>query len=64
VFGVTPMSGEGTLLKLNFNVIGAGGSAVPLTIKNFIFNEDISPEVTTIGQILAADSAAETISIR
>ena len=64
VFGVTPMSGEGTLLKLNFNVIGAGGSTSPLTIKNFIFNEDISPEVTAIGQILAADSTAETISIR
>jgi len=50
VFGATPMSGTGTLLKLKFNVIGATGSTLPLTVKNFIFNEGLSSAVTIKGQ--------------
>ncbi|MDQ3087140.1 MAG: cohesin domain-containing protein, partial [Acidobacteriota bacterium] len=63
VFGTTPMSGTGTLLKLNFNVVGARGSTSPLSIKNFMFNEDSPQQVTTDGQVLVGDSRTETISI-
>jgi len=47
VFGTTPLSGKGTLLKLKFNAIGTRGSASALTIENFMFNEDSPQEVTT-----------------
>jgi len=63
VFGTTPISGTGTLLKLNFNVVGARGSTSPLSIKNFMFNEDSPQQVTTDGQVLVGDSRTETISI-
>ena len=64
VFGTTPMSGSGTLLKLNFKVVGARGSTSPLTIKNFMFNENSPQEITTDGQVLVGDSTTETVSIR
>jgi Peptidase family C25 len=38
-FNTTPLSGSGTLIKINFNVVGAGGAATPLTWTNFTFNE-------------------------
>ena len=47
VFGTTPLSGKGTLLKLQFSAIGARGSTSALTIENFMFNENTPQEVTT-----------------
>ncbi len=55
VFGATPISGSGTLLKLKFNMVGTSGSTSPLTIKNFMFNEDSPQEVLTDGQVLIGD---------
>jgi hypothetical protein len=46
VFGAMPISGSGTLLRLNFKVVGARGSTLPLTIENFMFNEDLPTTVT------------------
>ena len=50
VFGTTPISGAGILLKLKFKVVGARDSASPLTIKNFMFNEDLPTAVTVKGR--------------
>ncbi len=59
-FGTSDLSGQGVLLNLKFNVVGAPGSTTPLTWVNFTFNEgtpgdtDINGSFTT-----AAPSAAE-----
>lgn len=50
VYGTTPMTGEGTLLKLNFKMIAARGSASGLSIKDFMFNEGVPSAVTVKGQ--------------
>jgi len=52
VFGTTPMSGEGTLLKLNFNAVGTAGDISPLTFQNFFFNEDTPSAKTVNGSVL------------
>lgn len=64
VFGAAPLSGEGTLLKLNFKVVGARGSTSPFSIRNFMFNEDNPQEVAIDGQVSIADSTADRVSIR
>ena len=38
-FNTSAMSGQGTLIKLKFNVVGAQGSQTPLTWASFNFNE-------------------------
>ncbi|HYW72455.1 MAG TPA: lamin tail domain-containing protein, partial [Pyrinomonadaceae bacterium] len=40
-FGTQPLSGAGTLLKLNFNVIGAEPACSDLTLSPFTFNEGV-----------------------
>jgi hypothetical protein len=45
-FGVEPLNGAGTLLKLIFNVIGSAPSCSNLALSNFVFNEG-QPCVTT-----------------
>lgn len=40
VFGSTPLTGAGILMKVRFNVIGPGGSSSPVNIQSFLFNED------------------------
>jgi hypothetical protein len=50
VFGATPLTGEGTLLKLNFKMVGTRGSTSGLSIENFMFNENLPSAVTVKGQ--------------
>src|SRR3982751_4608569 len=38
-FGTTPLTGQGTLIKLKFNVVGPNGSTTSLTWASFNFNE-------------------------
>ena len=38
-FGTGELSGAGTLLKLQFNVVGASGATTPITFQSFQFNE-------------------------
>jgi hypothetical protein len=38
-FNTVALSGSGTLIKINFNVVGALSSSTPLTWTNFVFNE-------------------------
>lgn len=40
VFGPTPLSGAGALMKLKFTAIGASNTSSALDIQNFLFNED------------------------
>ena len=50
VFGATPLMGSGTLLKLNFKVVGMAGKTSPLTFQNFMFNEGLPSAITVKGQ--------------
>ncbi len=68
VFSTTgvPISGAGTLLKLNFNAVGNAGDTSPLTFQNFMFNEGLPQDVTVDGavQILGPTAASASISGR
>jgi len=46
VFGATPLTGSGTMLKLNFKAVGARDSTSGLSIENFMFNEGMPNAVT------------------
>ncbi|MET0753616.1 MAG: cohesin domain-containing protein [Pyrinomonadaceae bacterium] len=48
-FGIYPLSGAGTLLNLNFEVLGQPGAASPLTWQAFMFNEGDPASTTTDG---------------
>ena len=64
VFGITPMSGTGTLLKLNFKVVRATGSTPALTIRDFMFNESTPLKAIIDGQVSITEPTAVTVSIR
>ena len=51
VFGTTPMTGEGTLLKLNFKAVGKAAKRSALTLQNFMFNEGVPTKAQAIRQI-------------
>ena len=58
-FNTTDMTGQGVLIKLKFDVIGAGGSTSPLTFVNFTFNEGTPADSDINGTFTAtAPSAA------
>lgn len=48
-FGIYPLSGAGTLLNLNFELIGQAGATSPLTWQAFMFNEGDPASTTTDG---------------
>ncbi len=50
-FGVTPLAGAGTLIKFNFNAIGAIGTSTALSLPSFMFNEGIPCVGTTNGSL-------------
>jgi hypothetical protein len=53
-----PMAGQGILLKLKFNVVGAEGSQTPLTWVSFNFNEGNPPDADFNGQFTATGPTA------
>lgn len=56
-FGTAALSGSGTLLKLTFNVIGAG-TTTNLTWQKFVLNEDsLSPASLTNGNVVVPPAA-------
>ena len=63
LFGTMPISGAGTLLKLNFNAVGTSGTMSPLTFQSFMFNEGAPLDVTTDGQVLVLAPTAAGVSI-
>lgn len=52
-YGPYPMTGEGTLLNLNFHLVGQDGCNTPLTWQRFMYNEGIPSSITTDGRIMA-----------
>ncbi len=50
-FGITPLTGTGTLLNLNFDLIGAAGACSNLTWTSFVFNEGTPCATTANGSI-------------
>lgn len=65
VFSTTgvPISGAGTLLKLNFTANGTSGQTSPLTLQNFMFNEGVPDDITVNGQVILAVATAANGSI-
>ena len=59
----TPISGAGTLLKLNFTAIGVAGNTSPLTIMGFMFNEGVPNDVTFDGQVIILPIVAASVSL-
>jgi hypothetical protein len=65
VFSTTgvPISGGGTLLKLNFKAVGSNGNTSSLTFQNFMFNEGAPEDVTTNGKVLLIGPTAAGASL-
>ena len=53
-FGTAPLIGSGTLLNLNFTVVGAAGLTTTLAAQSFEFNEGNPAVTTTNGQFTVA----------
>jgi hypothetical protein len=51
-FGIYPISGQGTLLNLNFDVVGQFRSTSPLTWQSFMFNEGDPASIALNGQLI------------
>jgi uncharacterized protein (TIGR03437 family) len=60
-FGTAALSGSGTLLKLTFNVIGAG-TTTALTWQKFALNEDTLPPASLTNGNVVVLPAATTVS--
>jgi PKD repeat protein len=55
VFGSSPLSGDGDLCKINFDVTAETDASTTLSFANFLFNEG-DPEATTInGAVIVTD---------
>ena len=50
VFGIAPLTGEGTLLRLKLKAVGRAAGASSLSLQNFMFNEGVPSEVLIKGQ--------------
>jgi len=57
-FGTSELTGQGTLIKLKFNVVGVNGSTTPLTWVSFNFNEGTPPDTDINGNFTAASPSA------
>ena len=56
-FGITELSGAGTLLNLNFTLIGSAGSCGPLTLTSLVFNEGDPCVNTSAGQFCVVSNS-------
>jgi glucose/arabinose dehydrogenase len=57
-FNTSPLSGQGTLIKLKFNVVGGAGSTTPLTWAAFNFNEGTPADTNINGTFTAGTPSA------
>jgi hypothetical protein len=62
-FNTIDMNGQGVLIKLKFDVIGAGGSTSPLTFVNFTFNEGTPADSDINGTFTATAPTAALAGI-
>jgi len=63
VNGITPVTGAGSILRLNFQVIGTAGQSSPLNFVNFMFNEGDPASVTNNGAINLLNVTAADVSV-
>lgn len=63
VFGTSPFTGQGTLIKLRFKVIGTLGQTSPMTWTRFVFNEGEPSAVTADGQVMVASPTSVPVSV-
>ncbi|MBK8466115.1 MAG: M36 family metallopeptidase [Chloracidobacterium sp.] len=65
VYGAIPIDGNGVLLNLRFNAVGAPGSTSPLTWESILFNEGDPGVFVTDGRVeLAAASISQAAKSR
>lgn len=65
-FGTQPLSGQGTLIFLRFNVVGTAGTAsgsTNLTFASFVFNEGEPQAATTNGAFRVTPATAANVSV-
>jgi PKD repeat protein len=55
VFGTSPLSGDGDLCKINFDVVAETDANTSLSFLNFLFNEGSPAANTTNGAIIVTD---------
>ncbi|RKY88170.1 hypothetical protein DRQ11_04355, partial [candidate division KSB1 bacterium] len=60
-WGTSELSGSGTLIKLNFNVVGAPGETTTLNFSSFIFNAG-DPSANTSGAIFTVNSVTVMVT--
>ena len=65
-FGTSPLSGQGTLINLKLNVVGAPNSSTPLTWASFNFNEGTPADTDINGSftVTAPTAAGAALSGR
>jgi hypothetical protein len=63
VNGITPVSGAGPILRLNFQIIGSQGQSSPLDFVSFMFNEGDPASPTVNGSITILSTTAANVSV-
>ncbi|RMF65428.1 MAG: choice-of-anchor D domain-containing protein, partial [Calditrichaeota bacterium] len=61
--GATPLSGSGTLVKLNFQVVGQPGDTTALQFSGFLFNTGVPAAETTDGFFTVVAAPEPDISV-
>lgn len=64
VWGVLPVTGDGTYANLKFNVIGETGSSTPIEVSWFEYNNGDSPVLRTRGSLSVAESSGSVLKGR
>ncbi|MFQ5639974.1 MAG: choice-of-anchor D domain-containing protein, partial [bacterium] len=62
-FGPSPLTGSGTLVVLNFKVVGQPGEVTDLAFGGFLFNTGIPPATTIDGKFTVTSPSAADIVI-
>ncbi|QQS32895.1 MAG: carboxypeptidase regulatory-like domain-containing protein [Acidobacteriota bacterium] len=63
VYGTQDIVGEGTLLNLRFDVVGAPGTSTPLNFVDFMFNENDPQSAKTNGSITVLVPTAAGVEV-
>ncbi|MBS1793305.1 MAG: hypothetical protein JSS81_05595 [Acidobacteria bacterium] len=63
VFGSTPTTGAGTLIKLQFTAIGPNNTTSPATLQNFLFNEGDPSNTVTNGTVTILTPTAANVEV-
>jgi Tol biopolymer transport system component len=61
-YGIEPLAGDGTLLNLNFNVVGTSGANSSITWQKAVFNEGDPGTTSNAGQVSVSAGIARPTS--